>query len=143
MGESKLDSGEELGHLTLKIYVAILESREPVGVRDIARNLDIPVSTAHYHIRKLEELDLIKPVGLGYKIKNPTPIEGYMIIARRMIPKLLIYSFFFLGAFLGELLIIAYRKWLNVDSILALIISFTAFIALFYEGVKLRAKIWK
>lgn len=143
MGESKLDTGEELGYLTLKIYVAILESREPLGVRDIARNLNMPVSTVHYHIKKLEELDLIKPVGLGYTVKNPIPLEGYIIVARRMIPKLLIYSLFFLGAFLGELIIIAYRNWFNVDSILALIISFTAFITLFYEGVRLRTKIWK
>lgn len=132
----------EVGRTTLKIYMVLLESREPLGVRDIARILDLPVSTVHYHIRKLEDMGVVKPVGLGYTVANPLKLEDYIVIGRRLVPRLLIYSFFFLGIVIGELLVVISRGWLSYDAIVALVTGILAFTILFYEGYRLRRRLW-
>lgn len=132
----------EISKTTLKIYVVLLESREPLGVRDIARILDLPVSTVYYHLRKLEDMGVVKEVGLGYTIANPLKLEDYVLIGRKLVPRLLLYSFFFLGVTIGELLVVISRGWLSYDAIVALVVSTLAFIILFYEGYRLRVKLW-
>ncbi len=140
--KSSTEEARDISRVTLKIYVTLLESSKPLGVRDIARILNIPVSTVHYHLRKLEDLGVIKPESLGYIVINPLKLEEYIILGRKLTPKLMIYSFFFLGITIGELLLILFRRWITYDSIIVMITALTAFIILFYEGFKLRKRLW-
>jgi len=132
----------ELSRTSLKIYVLLLESGKPLGVRDIARALDIPASTVHYHIRKLEELGVVRSSGLGYEVANPLKLEEYIILGRRLVPRLLIYSLFFLGVAIGEAAVVAARGYISYDAVVALVTSLVAFTLLIYEGYKFRRKLW-
>jgi DNA-binding transcriptional ArsR family regulator len=138
-----LTDEEKVSRIALRIYVTLLESSEPLGVRDIARVLDLPVSTVHYHLKKLEDLGVVKPAGLGYTVANPLKLEDYIILGRRLVPKLIVYSFFFLGIAIGELLLILARRWITYESILIVITGLAAFTVLFYEGFKLRQRLWR
>lgn len=132
---------EELTSTSLKIYVLLLESGESLGVREIARAIDMPPSTVHYHLKKLEELDLVEAAGLGYKVKRHLPIEGFSVIRKRLVPKLMIYSLFFLGVALGEAAVVIYRGWVGYEALVIILTSLLAFLVLFKEGYELRKRL--
>ena len=135
-------SKEELSKTALRIYVYLLSSNNPQGVREIARALDIPVSTVHYHIRKLIELGLIKEESSGYKVSKVVGFEGFFIIGRKLVPRLIIYSTFFAGVLISELILVI-SKGLTPDGLIALIVSLTAFTLFFIEGLLVRSKLLK
>lgn len=95
-------SDEELTGNALKIYLQILASRKPVGVRELARALDLPVSTVHYHLKKLEEEDLVRRSSDGYVISRTVVPPGYVLLAGRPFKRLAVYGAFFTGFSLGE-----------------------------------------
>lgn len=132
---------EELDLLDLRIYVSLLESEEPVGVRDLARKLNVPASTVHYRVKKLERLNLLKEEGHGYKIIGRVSFKNYVVIWRKVVPKFFVYSSFFLGLLMGEVFVIINRGSVTPDSIVALIASFLAFLFFVVEGRRLRQKL--
>lgn len=111
-----------------------------MGVRDIARALDMPASTVLYHLRKLEELGLIKRDINGYSVSKVMLLNGFTIIGRRLVPRLIIYSAFFMGIAIGETLLTIIRG-VNLDKLLAIFISTTASIIMLLEGLKTRSRI--
>lgn len=125
----------KLTRTAVRIYLYLIKRGESLGVREIARALSLSPSTVHYHLKRLEELDLITKEGDGYKIKKIVSLDELIVLGKHLIPRLSIYSFFFLGVLLG-LTIIATTKGLNIDRALAIAISFTAFLILFTEGLK-------
>ena len=128
-------SERRLSGTGLKIYVYLLESGEPRTVREIAEALGIPHSSVHYHLKKLMSMGVVRRVREGYVIGDRINIEGYIILKNKLIPRLMIYSLFFFGLFLGELLVLAFDPRIYFERILLLIVSFVAFIILFYEGL--------
>ena len=132
---------EELEGTALKVYVHLLESREPKRVRDLARSLNLPVSTTHYHLKKLEEAGLIERKVEGYVIAKAIALEGFILLRRWLVPRLLIYSLFFLGVAIGELILTLSSKSLSAHSLVALISCITAFLLLMFEGLRARAKL--
>lgn len=129
---------ESLGRTALRVYIRILESGKPLGVRDLSRALGIPVSTVHYHLKRLEDMGLVKRSGEGYTVSRIARLEGYVILGRTLIPRLTIYSTFFLGILAGQILRTALGTPLNPDSLLAIIASAAGFLVLFAEGLRLR-----
>lgn len=125
----------KLTRTAVRIYLYLIKRGESLGVREIARALSLSPSTVHYHLKRLEELDLITKEGDGYKIKKIVSLDELIVLGKHLIPRLSIYSFFFLGVLLG-LTIIATTKGLNIDRALAIAISLTAFLILFTEGLK-------
>lgn len=124
----------------LKIYVLLLESGEPMSIRDIARALDLPPSTVYYHVRKLKSIGLLKESDLGYTVYKKVSFGDYLLLGNRLIPRLIIYSFFFLGLLIGQLLVIIIRGY-TVDSIIAVLACLIAFIIFIAEGYKLRKRL--
>lgn len=133
-------SSDEISKTSLRIYVYLLEGGGPMGVRDIARALDMPASTVLYHLRKLEELGLIKRDINGYSVSKVMLLNGFTIIGRRLVPRLIIYSAFFMGIAIGETLLTIIRG-VNLDKLLAIFISTTASIIMLLEGLKTRSRI--
>lgn len=82
----------ELTGVPLKIYVYLLESKEPKSVREIAEALNMAPSSIHYHLKKLASVGIIKRDINGYTVNKKINIEGYMILMNKLIPRLLIYS---------------------------------------------------
>jgi len=132
-------SAEELSRNALRVYVRLVESDRPLGVRELARDLDLPVSTVYYSLKRLEELDLVRRSGDGYVIKKLVNPEGFLIIRRRLIPRLLVYSAFFVGVTIGELALVVVAG-LNPDRLVAVITSLIASLILLSEGLISRKK---
>jgi hypothetical protein len=64
-------------------------------------------SVAHRHLQKLEELGLIEKNEYGdYLLKEKASINGHVWVGKNLVPRLMFYSFFFLGAFAAEIMII-------------------------------------
>jgi DNA-binding transcriptional ArsR family regulator len=124
-----------LNRTAAKIYLYLVKRRESVGVRDIARELKLPPSTVYYNLKKLEELGLVQRDGDGYSVKKLLKPDEIVIIRGVFIHRLTIYSFFFLGMTLG-FITTSVLYGVDIDKILAMISSITAFVILFLEGSK-------
>lgn len=111
-----------------------------MGVRDIAKALSMPASTVLYHLRRLEELGLVRRDLSGYSVSKVMSLNGFTIIGRRLVPRLIIYSVFFTGIAVGESLLIISRG-MNPDKLLAIVTSITASIIMLLEGLKARSKV--
>ena len=101
---------EELEGNTLNVYAYVVHVGKPVGTRDVTRgaNLSSP-SVAHRHLQKLEDLGLLERNQYGnYILKEKTGVTGYIWVGRTLIPRLLFYSFFFMGALAAEITILLF-----------------------------------
>ena len=103
-------ANEELEGNTLNVYAYVVHKGKPVGTRDVTRgaNLSSP-SVAHRHLQKLEDLGLIERNQYGdYMLKEKAGISGYIWVGRKLLPRLLFYSFFFMGALASEVAILVF-----------------------------------
>jgi len=99
---------EELEGNTLIVYAYVAKEGKPVGTRDVTRgaNLSSP-SVAYRHLQKLEALGLLEKNEYGnYLLKEKASISGHVWVGSNLIPRLMFYSFFFMGAFRAEIAII-------------------------------------
>lgn len=139
---------EELEGTTLKVYVYVVKEGKPVGPRDVMRgvNLSSP-SMAYRHLQKLENLGLLEKNAYGqYIVKEKTSIKGHLWIGRNLVPRLIFYSFFFIGILSVEITIIAIRFYvkepLQTEFIFLTFITAVAMVLFLFEGIilHLRAK---
>jgi hypothetical protein len=101
-------ANEELEGNTLTVYSYIVHVDKPVGTRDVTRGADLSsTSVAHRQLQKLEELGLIEKNSYGnYILKEKASINGHVWVGKNLVPRLMFYSFFFMGAFAAEVSII-------------------------------------
>ncbi len=138
----------ELAGNTLLVYAYVVGENRPVGTRDVMRgaNLSSP-SVAHRHLQKLEQLGLLEKNQYGdYILKEKTGISGYIWVGRNLVPRLMFYSFFFIGAFGAEIAIILLSyliAGLVIETSFLFLTGMTAvaMIIFFIEGVLLRRKL--
>ena len=95
----------ELDGNTLNVYVYIVRADSPVGTRDVTRGAALSsTSVAYRHLQKLENLGFIEKNSYGnYLLKRKIGINGYVWVGKHLVPRLMFYSFFFLGAFAAEI----------------------------------------
>jgi len=108
-------SDEELEGTTLKVYLYVFQEGKPVGPRDVMRGaiLSSP-SVAYRHLQKLETLGLLQRNTYGeYVVKEKASIKGHLWIGRNLVPRLLFYSFFFIGILSAEIAIVMIRSFVN------------------------------
>jgi hypothetical protein len=139
---------EELEGNTLNVYAYVVHKGKPVGTRDVTRGACLSsTSVAHRHLQKLEDLGLIEKNPYGnYILKEKTSINGYVWVGRSLVPRLLFYSFFFMGAFSAEIsiILIAYFiRNITIETSFLFLTGMTtvAMILFLVEGVSLRRKI--
>ena len=138
---------EELEGNTLAVYAYVAKEGRPVGTRDVTRgaNLSSP-SVAHRHLQKLEALGLLEKNEYGdYVLKEKTSVSGHVWVGRNLVPRLLFYSFFFMGAFSAEIAIILLGYLVGsviIETSFLFLTGMTAvaMILFFVEGVLLRKK---
>jgi len=142
-------SDEELEGTTLKVYVYIVKYGKPVGPRDVMRgvNLSSP-SVALRHLQKLDALGLLHKNRHGkYTIKEKVNIKGHFWIGRNLVPRLIFYSFFFMGVLIAEITIFAIRFSINepMQTEFLFLTSITAIATILFllEGIMLHLKIKK
>jgi len=139
---------EELEGTTLRVYLYVVKQNKPVGPRDVMRevNLSSP-SGAYRHLQKLENLGLLEKNRYGrYVVKEKASIKGHFWIGRNLVPRLIFYSFFFIGILSVEIAIIAIRFYvkepLQTEFIFLTFITTVAMVLFLFEGIllHLRAK---
>jgi hypothetical protein len=139
---------EELEGKTLAVYTYVAKAGRPVGTRDAARgaNLSSP-SVAQRHLQKLEVLGLLEKNQYGdYILKERAAINGHLWIGKNVVPRLMVYSFFFIGALIAECVAIFYTQ--TVDLVvetnylyLTMVLLTAAALAIFLvEGILLSRK---
>jgi len=102
-------SGEGLEGTTLAVYSFVVRQGKPVGTRDVMRGaaLSSP-SVAYRHLQKLENLGLLQRNEYGdYIVKAKTKVRGYLWVGRRLLPRMLIYAFVFMGILFVEIAVLA------------------------------------
>jgi hypothetical protein len=139
---------KQLAGNTLIVYAYVVGENRPVGTRDVMRgaNLSSP-SVAHRHLQKLELMGLLeKNKGGDYILKEKTGVSGHVWVGRNLVPRLMFYSFFFMGAFgaeIGIILLSYLVPWLVIETSFLFLTAMTtvAMILFFIEGVQLRRKL--
>ena len=108
-------ANDELEGNTLTVYAYIVHVAKPVGTRDVTRGANLSsTSVAYRQLQKLEDLGLIEKNDYGaYVLKEKTNIKGHVWVGRNLVPRLMFYSFFFLGAFAAEMTIILLSYLIN------------------------------
>jgi hypothetical protein len=139
---------EELEGNTLSVYAYIVHAAKPVGTRDVTRGANLSsTSVAYRHLQKLEDLGLIEKNSYGdYLLKQKTNIDGYVWIGRNLMPRLMLYSFFFMGAFSAEVMIMLFaylsgNMAIETSFVFLTGITALAMILFFIEGTLLHRKI--
>jgi hypothetical protein len=138
---------EELEGTTLNVYSCMVKEDKPLGPRETMRlaGLSSP-SVAHWHLQKLESLGLITKNEYGeYAIKEKVNISGHLWVGKTLVPRLICYSFFFVGILIVELFVIAIPFFQNGETpnlYLFYLIAPTAIAMLLFltEGMWLRKK---
>ena len=108
-------NNEELEGTTLSVYACVVKEGCPVGPREVMRaaNLSSP-SVAYWHLQKLEALGLLDKNKYGeYVVKEKIGVSGHLWIGRNLVPRLIFYSFFFMGILGVEVALIAVPFFLS------------------------------
>lgn len=140
---------QDLDGTTLRIYVALVNEGKPLGPRELTRiaNLSSP-SVAYRNLQKLEELDLVQKDAFGeYTVKQRQSVKGHFWVGGRLFPRLMFYSFFFIGMFSVELVLAALRllngEVLAYDFVLLLIVTGVSLTLFLLEGTLSGKMGWK
>ena len=138
---------EELEGNTLNVYAYVVKEGKPVGPRDVMRgvNLSSP-SVAYRQLQKLENLGLVERNQYGeYVVKERASISGHLWIGRNLVPRLMFYSFFFMGILGAEIAIIAiqvffYGQTADIEIFYLIAITVIAMALFLGEGILLLRK---
>jgi hypothetical protein len=138
---------EELEGNTLNVYAYVVKEGKPVGPRDVMRgvNLSSP-SVAYRQLQKLENFGLLEKNQYGeYVVKERTSISGHLWIGRTLVPRLVFYSFFFMGILGAEIAIIAiqvffYGQTADIEIFYLIAITVIAMALFLGEGILLLRK---
>jgi hypothetical protein len=138
----------ELEGTALSVYTFIARADGPVGTREITRGVGLSsTSVTHYHLQKLENLYLIEKNSYGdYIPKRRAAIDGHVWVGKNLMPQLMLYSFFFIGAFAAEIstiLLSLIIKSLVVETSFWFLTGLTLVAMLLFlkEGTKLQRKL--
>ncbi|MCL2358947.1 hypothetical protein [Candidatus Bathycorpusculum sp.] len=142
-------ANNELEGNTLSVYAFIVRADRPVGVREVTRGAELSsTSVAYYNLQKLENLGLIAKDSYGnYILKEKASIDGHVWVGKSLVPRLMFYSFFFIGAFVAELSMILLS--LVIENFLVIEVRFlvltgltlVAMILFLKEGLELHRKL--
>ncbi len=135
--ETRGKIGKYLSGVVWEVYLYILTSNEPVGVRDVWRGLKLSSpSLAQYHINNLLEAKLITQTADGrYAAEEKAKIDvlrNFVLLRGRLISRMTFYGAFILGLFMVYLLVWPF-KW-ELRDLVVLIICIFGVAAFFYEA---------
>ncbi len=112
-----------------EVYLYILTSNEPLGVRDVWRGLNLSSpSLAQYHINNLLRMGLITQTEDGrYMVEEKAKIDvlrSFILLRGRLISRMTIYGAFILGLFMVYVIFWPF-KWSFQDVIVSIISIFS------------------
>lgn len=99
-------STEEPRGTTLKVYRYIVASRKAVRISDIQADLRLSSpSLAHYHVKKLLELGMVREEGSGYTV-DKLIIQNFFLIRGLLVPFQAAYTSFFCATLISMITIL-------------------------------------
>lgn len=119
---------------TWDVYLYILTSQDPVGVRDVWRQLELSSpSLAQYHVNKLLRGNWIKTTLYGkYEVNDDLQIEAlrsFVIFKGKLIPHLVFYGAIIAGLFISYVIFYPIRwDFRDLIVIAVCVISVVAFL---------------
>ncbi|RLG80467.1 MAG: LexA family transcriptional regulator [Thermoprotei archaeon] len=84
-----------LGPSTLRVYIELIKSDRPLGVRELQRKLKFKSpSTVKYHLDRLELYGLVQKTSEGYiaKSEKPSILSTYVSILGFIVPRILPFA---------------------------------------------------
>lgn len=115
---------KNLNGRTLMIYFVLL-NKNKTGVRELQRSLELSSpSVARYHLDKLTELGLVENKnGVYHLIKKADipALTSWVIIGRRLLPRVIFAACFFSMLFLGYF--IFFFSFINKDAFFVILIN--------------------
>ena len=123
---------------TWDVYLCILTSNGPVGVRDIWRALGLSSpSLAQYHVNKLLDLKLIQPDGEKYRVNDEEQLEAlrsFLMLRGMLIPRMVVYAALLSGVLASYILFWPWRgDFRDLVTVSVTLFSIAAFL---FEAVK-------
>jgi hypothetical protein len=126
---------EGLRGTTLKVYRYIVSRRnEAVRITEVQTRLGLSSpSLAHYHVRKLIELGLVREEGVGYTA-DKVAIENFFLIGGLIVPNQAAYASFFCVTLVAMLVLLARSSFVVTSlTFIALVVNVSALGVSVYE----------
>ncbi len=125
-----------LGGQALRVYLELLLSREPLGVRELQRRLGFKSpSSAKHHLDRLVRLGLVaKTVDGRYRaIESRTSIlSAYMMIAGSIVPRIIPIAAGLLAGIIAYVVVsFPYTDWIPVG------LALVGDLFLWFEGIRM------
>jgi hypothetical protein len=129
--------GRKVTGTTWNVYIYVITSGEPVGIRDIWRNLKLSTpSLDQYHVNKLLDLKLIEFTPDGkYRVNETKQIDALRSFIRlrgKLVPRLVFYGAIISGILVSYLILWPIR-WDFRDLVVIFVSVFSMF-TLFFEA---------
>ena len=124
---------------TWDVYLCILTSGTPIGVRDIWRSLGFSSpSLAQYHVNKLLELSLIESTPQGKYVTNDEErleaLRSFLALRGMLIPRMVVYAALLSGVMLSY---VAFWPWRgDFRDLVVLGVTLFSVSAFLFEAVK-------
>ncbi len=130
-------SRKNISGTTWNVYLFILTSEKPQGVREVWRALKLSTpSLAQYHINKLLDIKLIETTQDGkYKADEMNQmgiLRNFVKMRGRLVPRLVFYSALLLGIFFIYLFLWPFR-W-DFRDLIVLFVTILSIIAFSFEA---------
>jgi hypothetical protein len=124
---------------TWDVYLCILTSGDPIGVRDIWRTLGLSSpSLAQYHVNKLLELKLNEyPPGGKYVTNDEERLEArrsFLSLRGMLIPRMVVYAALLSGALFSYVMF--WPWWGDFRDMTVLGVTLFSILAFLFEAMK-------
>ncbi len=132
-------SGKRIYGRTWDVYLCILTSSGPIGVRDIWRALKLSSpSLAQYHVNKLLDLKLIETTIEGkYRTNDEEKLEAlrsFLMLRGMLIPRMVVYGALFSGILVSFLILWPWRG--DFRDLVTVAVCLFSICAFFFEAYK-------
>lgn len=122
---------------TWNVYLYILTSKEPVGVREVWRELKLSSpSLAQYHMNRLLELGVVTKTREGKYVANEEKrveaVRSFVLLYGKLIPRLVFY-----GALTAGILVVYIIAWpieWNFRDLTVIAVAVISIVAFFFEA---------
>ncbi|UCH57576.1 MAG: helix-turn-helix transcriptional regulator [Candidatus Bathyarchaeota archaeon] len=124
---------------TWDVYLCILTSSSPIGVREIWRALSLSSpSLAQYHVNKLLELRLIEATPDGKYMTNDEErleaLRSFLTLRGMLIPRMVVYAALLSGVLVSYVLFWPWRG--DFRDLMTLSVTLFSIAAFLFEAVK-------
>lgn len=143
--KDELEAFSELKGNTLLVYLYLVRNQNPVGAREIQRELNFSSPTlAVYHLEKLCTLGLVQKNQDGYVLAKEVKIGALSQVVKFgsfILPRYIFYTAFFsiLLFCYVVFLLVSNSLEINIHSSYAILLSITIISVMVYECIR----IWK